>query len=61
MSGNSTGHVLGAATSVPAGITVLPYTSGNIVMHIFVLSIIGIGALVFTSFTLSRLYRKFAR
>jgi hypothetical protein len=61
MSDSNTGKVLSACTGVGCGVAVLPNTGGNVLLTVFSIVAIGMGALVLTSFAVSRLATKLHR
>ena len=60
MSGDSTGQVASAAVSA-TGVALLPATGEGTVFQLMLFAIIGLGIIIFTSFTLSRIYRYINR
>lgn len=55
--GGSTGQVLGASTSIAAGVAVLPYTGVNTLSSILPLVSIGVGCAVLVTFIITRIVR----
>ena len=57
--GGSSGQILGASTSIAAGVTVLPYTGINSLNSILPIVAIGVGITILSALIITRIIRIF--